>query len=135
MIRKPIVILCGLILLAGCGGYSPGRLMRTAHPTASELKRDWKNYRVFHRLDSALLYQTRDGKKILLDASWEEVTDAAALERVGFWGATTPVLLIVGHNGAGFGYVYHTLGDTVGVTIIDPDTVRLSYFVQKKGGP
>jgi hypothetical protein len=135
MTLRHIALLIGAIFLAACAGQAPGRLVRTQQPSAAELQQNWRSYKVYQLMDSALLYQELGGKTILLDDHWKEVAGAAAPGSIGFRGPTTPVFQITGYNGAPFGYIIYTVGDSVGVTIVDPQTVRLYYSIPRKGGP
>jgi hypothetical protein len=123
------------LILGGCTLQRAGRLEKTDRPSAQELRQEWQNYQVFHRLDSALVFKLRDSKQILFVDAWQEITDAQTLSRVGFWNATYPPMKILGENDQLFGYIIYTMGNGAGVTIVDPQTVRLFYFIQKKDGP
>lgn len=131
-----ILLAAGLALFLGCTGLSPGRLLRTARPDAAELRQNWRSYTVYHLPDSALIFQEPgSGKVILLDDRWRRATDAAELNTVGFRGPVSPVFQIAGHDGAGFGWIIYTVGDGVGVTIVDPHTVRIFYSIPARADP
>jgi hypothetical protein len=133
-LRLAGLLAAGLFFVA-CAGQSPGRLVRTAQPTAAELRQNWQRYRVYCFPDSALIFKEPGAGAILLDAPWREATDAAALNAVGFRGPLSPVFQITGAGGAAFGYLLYTVGDSVGVAVIDPQTVKIYYSIPRKGGP
>jgi hypothetical protein len=132
MNKKQIVFMLSAIFLAACAGQAPGRLVRTQQPSAAELQQNSRSFKVYQLMDSALIYLEPGGKTILLADHWKET---AAPGSIGSRGPTTPVFQITGHNGASFGYIIYTVGDSVGVSIIDPQTVRLYYSIPRKGGP
>jgi hypothetical protein len=78
--NKSVQTFCGLFLtliivsIFGCAGSPQGRMPRVNSPTENELKQDWKNYTVYYRPRTALVYKLKDDRKIILDPSWVEVT-------------------------------------------------------------
>lgn len=139
--NKSVTILCGLFLvlvtvsLLGCAGSPQGRMPRVNSPTENELKQDWKNYTVYYRPHTALIYKLKDDRKIILDPSWVEVTTDEMMVKSKIVDSSW-VKQIAGLNDAVYGYLVHRAADRTSVAIIDENTVRLYYhYIRTSGGP
>lgn len=139
--NKSVTILCGLFLvlvtvsLLGCAASPQGRMPRVNSPTENELKQDWKNYTVYYRPHTALIYKLKDDRKILLDSSWVEVTTDEMMVKSKIVDSTW-VKQIADLNDAVYGYLVHRAADRTSVAIIDENIVRLYYhYIRTSGGP
>jgi len=139
--NKSVQTFCGLFLtliivsIFGCAGSPQGRMPRVNSPTENELKQDWKNYTVYYRPRTALVYKLKDDRKIILDPSWVEVTTDEMMAKSKIIDSTW-VKQIVDLNNAVYGYLVHRAADRTSVAIIDGNTVQLFYhYIRTSGGP
>lgn len=127
-----VLIILGM---AGCAGSPRGMMTRVNSPTENELRQDWKNYTVYYRPRTALVYKLKDDRKIILDPSWVEVTTDEMMAKSKIIDSTW-VKQIVDLNNAVYGYLVHRAADRTSVAIIDGNTIQLFYhYIRTSGGP
>jgi len=134
-LSKMSLIFCAIAILnlSGCALENSGNLRRLKTNMEEELRRSWKDYRVFYR-GMAFVYEIKNDKKIILDDQWVEVTSAEQMAKSKIWEATNSAE-ILGLNDALFGYVVYRYKDGVSVKIVDENTVQLHYtYVRTYGG-
>lgn len=129
------LIFCAIAILnlSGCALENSGNLRRLKTNMEEQLRRSWKDYRVFYR-GMAFVYEIKDDKKIILDDQWVEVTSEEQMAKSKIWEATNSAE-ILGLNNILFGYVVYRYKDGVNIKIIDENTVQLLYtHVRTYGG-
>lgn len=124
-----------MLSILSCAGGPQGKMPRIESPTESELKQDWKNYTVYFRHHTALVYKLKDDRIILLDQRWVEVTTDEMMAKSNITSSTW-VKKILDQNNEMYGYLVHRSADHANVAIMDGKTVQLYYhYVRNSGGP
>ena len=130
-----LVLALVLAILSGCASGTRGRLVGTTTPAESELRQNWKDYTVYYRAQTALVYKIKNENKIILDDRWTEITTADGMAQSKIWDSTW-TKKILGQNDEMFGYLVHRSSDNANVRIIDENTIKLFYhYVRTSGGP
>ena len=120
--------------MTACAGGNRANLNRLKFNKESELRQNWQDYTVYRRIRPAsfqpgiiaLLYKLKNGKKILMDNQWTEVTTEEEKAKNRIKEATFSAE-ILGHNEELYGYLIYRRADGVTVKIIDEQTVQLNY--------
>ena len=118
-----------------CAGGARGSLPRTGSPTDSELRQSWDEYTVFYRRNLAFIFQFKDGKRIVLDKRWVEITSDEMMAKSKISDLTW-IRKIQDQDDRMYGYLVHRTADRANVKTIDDNTVQLYYhYVSTCCGP
>ena len=140
MKKKALVIRTAMVLIlalsmAGCQNMA--NLKRVPSNMEPELRNNWSDYTVYKRgggkSTTALLFQIKNGGKILLPSNWMPIKTAAQIADTKIW-STANSAEILGQDKKLFGYLVYRSADNVSIKIIDADTVQLFYFYVRTSG-
>ena len=118
-----------------CASTNNANLKRVNSNKEKVLKQNWKDYKVYTRAregksfqpgPTAILYEIKNGKKILKDKRWKTVTTAEGIANARISESSTTAE-ILGQNGVLYGYLVYRSADGASVKIIDDQTVQLGY--------
>jgi hypothetical protein len=136
--RQLNLIIIALVLTFGITGYAEAKranLKRLKTNKESELRTNWKDYKVYKRARPsssfqkgfvAFVYKLKNDKKIVLDSQWKEVTSDEMKAKAKILDSTISAE-ILGQDKVLYGYLIYRSADIVSVKIIDEQTVRLNY--------
>ncbi len=129
LIFRAAMLLALAVSIAGCQNMA--NLKWVPANMEPELRENWTDYIVYKRgggkSTTALLFQIKNGGKILLPSNWVQIKTAEQLAATTLWSATSSAE-ILGQNKKLFGYIVYRSPDNVSIKIIDANTVKLSYF-------
>ena len=121
--------------ITACAGANNANLIRVNSSKEKELRQYWKEYTVFTRDrdgrsfqpgPAAVLYEIKNGKKILKDNRWKVVTTAEGIANARISESSTTAE-ILGQYDVLYGYLVYRSADGASVKIINDQTVQLGY--------
>ena len=146
-----IVILI-LIFIMGCSG-TYGKLKTQSRndskTTQQELIDNWQDYEIWFKYTVIVFDPRNDDKKILVGSNWGTVKDQETWTKIvkenttshgnlsPLWAnyAMTRVREIWSPDNHLYGYIIHQQPDSVGVKVVDENTMRLFHHTARYGGP
>ena len=115
-----------LLIVLGCIDGKRGKLKKTTWTTKEALRQQWTDYTVYYKSDTALLYQIKNKKKVILPDDWGKVTSAEMMGQSTIFEHTV-LREILGNNDELIGYLEFRIDDQASVVIVDEKTIRLYY--------
>ncbi len=146
------LMLIAFISIMGCSG-TYGKLKTQSRndskTTQQELIDNWSDYDIWFKYTVIVFDPRNDDKKILVGSNWGTVKDQETWTRIvkenttshgnlsPLWAnyAMTRVREIWSPDNHLYGYIIHQQPDSVGVKVVDENTMRLFHHTARYGGP
>lgn len=151
-IKYVSLMLIAFVFLMGCLG--PHAHLETqsesdSKVTLQELDDNWSDYDIWFKNTVIVFDPKNDDKKILVGNNWSTVKDQATWIEIvkesttsdgdisPLWAnyTMTGVREIWSPDKQFFGYIIHQLPDSVGVMVVDENTMRVFHHTARYGGP
>ena len=151
-IKHCSLLLIAFVFLMGCSGtYADLKTQSESDSKATlqELDDNWSDYDIWFKFTVIVFDPKNDDKKILVgnnwgtvkdQASWREIVEESTTSAGNFsplWAnySMTGVREIWSPDKQFFGYIIHQQQDSVGVMVVDENTMRVFHHTARYGGP
>jgi hypothetical protein len=145
-------VVMAFFYILGCAadyGSLKNQSKSESQATLEELGDNWSDYHIWFKSAAIVFDPKNDDKEILVGSDWEKVEDQETWARIVKENTTAEGILdplwanypltnvreIWSPDNELYGYVIHQRPDSVGVTMVDENTMRLFYNRARFGGP